>query len=86
MVPFFALGFGGRSGAGAVEIGVVVNGDPASLAAGIAQMLSDADALHRMSANGSAAVARQYGWDSVAKQMECLYQACLIDRSRKSAS
>ena len=62
--------------------GIVVDGAPDALAAGIAQMLSDSSALEAMSANGIAAVARQYGWDTVAQQMEAVYQECVIDRSR----
>ena len=59
---------------------IVVDGAPDALAAGIAQLLSAPDLLEKMSLNGSAVVARQYGWDTVAQQMEAVYQALLIDR------
>ena len=62
--------------------GVVVDGAPETLAAGIAQMLSDPDLLETMSANGSAAAARHYGWDMVAQEMEAAYKACLAGRAR----
>ncbi len=60
--------------------GIVVDGAPSALAAGIAQILFDPNALEAMSANGIAAVERQYGWDTVAQQMEAVYQACLAGR------
>ena len=66
--------------------GIVVNGDPAALAACIAQMVSDPDALEKMSVNGRSIVARQFGWDAVALQMEAVYQECLIDWSRNRAA
>ena len=66
--------------------GIVVDGAPDALAAGIARMLSDPDMLAKMSANGSATVARQYGWDTVAQQMEAVYQACLAGRPAKGAA
>ena len=57
--------------------GIVVDGAPDALAAGIAQLLSAPDLLEEMSLNGSATVARQYGWDTVAQQLEAVYRACL---------
>ena len=65
--------------------GVVVSGDPASLAAGMAQILSDADGLRAMSERGRAAVAQRYGWDTVAQQMDGVYQECIADRPRGEA-
>ena len=60
--------------------GVVVNGDPASLAAGIAHLLSEPESLRNMSARGKAMVAQRYGWETVAQQMEDVYRECVTDR------
>ena len=57
--------------------GIVVDGAPDGLAAGIAQLLSAPDLLEKMSLNGIAVVARQHGWDTVAQQMEAVYWDCL---------
>ncbi len=64
--------------------GIVVNGDPASLAAGIARLLSEPESLRNMAERGKAMVAQRYGWDTVAQQMEDVYRECVIDRHQKA--
>ncbi len=61
--------------------GLVMSGSAESLATGIAQMLSDPDALQKMSASGKETVTQRYGWDTVARQMDGVYQECIIGRS-----
>lgn len=57
-----------RSGAG-----LVVDGDPASLASAIETLLDDSPLRHHMGERGARLAAEQYSWAVVAAQMEDLY-------------
>jgi glycosyltransferase involved in cell wall biosynthesis len=54
--------------------GAVLQGDPASLAAGIRGLLSDPAALERMGRQGREFVRHRYSWDTVGTQMEAAYR------------
>jgi glycosyltransferase involved in cell wall biosynthesis len=53
--------------------GIVVHGDPNSLAEGIKGMLSDPGLMRKMSQRGRDTVAQRYGWDMIACSMEAVY-------------
>ena len=65
--------------------GIVVEGDPASLAQGIQRLLSDRAGRSRMGRDGRDAVALRYSWDAVAARMETVY-GDLIARGRSCAA
>ena len=56
--------------------GLVLNGDPRKLAAGIADLVCDPVRLTEMARCGANAVAARYSWDAVAGDMERLYFEC----------
>ena len=60
--------------------GAVLQGDPASLAAGISSLMSDPAALERMGQKGREFVRRRYSWDSIGIQMEEAYQSVIARR------
>lgn len=53
--------------------GEVLNGDPATLGAGIRRLVADTEALDRMGKRGREFVCHRYGWDTVSLQMEEAY-------------
>lgn len=57
--------------------GIVVNGDPVSLALGINALLGDAERRSEMGAAGVATAKREYSWDGVARKMDQFYRDCL---------
>lgn len=67
--------------------GVVLNANPDTLAAGIADMIADPTRLSAMGECGRKAVTNQYTWDAVAARMEDTYRSVLsrqgtLDHSR----
>ena len=54
--------------------GVVVDGDPATLAKGISQLLSDPTQRAEMGARGRTVAEARYSWAAVAAEMEALYE------------
>jgi glycosyltransferase involved in cell wall biosynthesis len=54
--------------------GVVIDGGAEQLGRAIAQVAADRDSADEMGRRGKAVAAR-YSWDSVAAQMEALYQS-----------
>ena len=60
--------------------GAVLQGDSASLAAGISSLMSDPAALERMGQKGREFVRRRYSWDSIGIQMEEAYQSVIARR------
>lgn len=54
--------------------GVVVDGDPETLALGISQLLSNPTQRAEMGARGKAVAKTQYSWAAVAAEMEALYE------------
>ena len=69
------------TGVGAAEIvrdaggGLVVDGDPAALAAAIDRLTGDADLARRLGEAGRRHVRERLGWATVAAQMEGLYES-----------
>ena len=60
--------------------GAVLQGNPASLAAGISSLMSDPAALERMGQKGREFVRRRYSWDGIGMQMEEAYQSVIARR------
>lgn len=57
------------------DAGVVVEGSPQILGAGIRALLADPEAAAAMGRRGKEAVTRHYSWDAVAKCMVSLYES-----------
>ncbi len=57
------------------KAGVVVEGDPPSLGAGIRTLLADPESAAAMGRRGRNAVLTRFSWDEVAKGMERLYES-----------
>ena len=66
--------------------GLVLDGEPGALAAGIGALVSDAAARARMARNGADFVRRRYAWDTIAAQMEEAYAAAMGGRSARSSA
>jgi glycosyltransferase involved in cell wall biosynthesis len=62
--------------------GIVLDGNPDSLATGILRMLSDTELMRTMSQSGRDAVLQRYNWDSVAQSMEVVYRESTIGQFR----
>jgi glycosyltransferase involved in cell wall biosynthesis len=60
-----------------VNAGIVVDSDPEKLAAAIRELLNDRDKSRRMGAAGVRIAAESFSWDTVAEQMERVYEECL---------
>lgn len=64
-----------------VDCGLIVEGDPASLAAAVNRLESD-DALRaRLGANGQAAARERLSWRAAAEQMEAVYRRLIDTRA-----
>jgi glycosyltransferase involved in cell wall biosynthesis len=65
--------------------GRVVDGTPASIAAGIRAMLDDPAGCRAMGEAGRAHVVAHYGWPSMARRMADLYASVAERRKRDAA-
>jgi len=68
------------------KAGVVVEGSPDAIAAGLKTLLEDADGRRRMGEAGRTHVVAHYGWPAVAGQMEALYRSVLGSNAPKSGN
>ena len=59
------------------QAGLVVNGEPETLAAAIARVIDDPSSAAAMGDRGRALVQQRYSWGVVAKQMEALYASVI---------
>jgi glycosyltransferase involved in cell wall biosynthesis len=66
--------------------GIVVDGTPDAIAAGLNALLDDAEGRRRMGEAGLARVVAHYGWPAVARQMETLYRSVLGRDTPKGGS
>lgn len=66
--------------------GVVVEGTPESISAGLSKLLADASGRSRMGEAGRAHVIAHYGWPAVAQQMEGLYRSVLLTNAGKGGT
>ena len=79
------------SGVGMAEVvretgaGRVVDGAPAAIAAGLAEMLADPQRCRMMGEAGRARVIDAYSWSGIARRMAALY-ASLLDRKVAAAA
>jgi glycosyltransferase involved in cell wall biosynthesis len=63
-----------------VGCGRVSEGDPASLATALREMLADSPALDEMGRRGRRAAAERYGWPGIAARMEAVYEEIVASR------
>ncbi len=66
--------------------GVVVEGTPDAIAAGLNTLLADSEGRRRMGEAGRARVVARYGWPAIARQMEALYRSVLGRNAPKGLS
>jgi glycosyltransferase involved in cell wall biosynthesis len=66
--------------------GVIVEGTPDSIAAGLSKLLADASGRRLMGEAGRAHVVAHYGWSAVAQQMEGLYRSVLLTNVGKGSN
>lgn len=66
--------------------GIVVEGAPDAVAAGLNVLLADASERKAMGNAGRAHVAAHYGWSAIARQMEALYRSALAADDGERAS
>ena len=64
--------------------GVVLEGEPETLAAGINQVLADPEKLREMGKRGQSAIATRFTWSAVATEMDKVYRAILDERAAGS--
>jgi glycosyltransferase involved in cell wall biosynthesis len=67
------------------KAGIVVEGAPEAVAAGLNILLADASRRMAMGDAGRAHVVARYGWPAVVGQMEALYRSALAADARKKA-
>ena len=60
--------------------GLVVEGEPEKLAAGINVLLKDGDKRRQMGEAGRRIAQEQFSWDAIAKRMERVYEECVCER------
>lgn len=61
--------------------GLVIDGDPATLGAGLQSLLEDPEEREQMGLRGRQAVEEHFSWGAVAQQMESVYTEILRDKS-----
>jgi glycosyltransferase involved in cell wall biosynthesis len=64
--------------------GVVVEGNPSTIAHGLTTLLADPPTARRMGAAGQIYVTVHYGWPAVAEQMEKLYRSIVTSREPRA--